>query len=256
MNMTGRCRLLLRGLLGVGCLAGLWADSSRARKEAPSSPQHLRWAVQLLKGVTREHTSYRHKNESVRWQGVNGAEFSESHTDCSGLVNALMKRSYGLTTASLKGWLGSRRPLAKHYYRAIRNEKRFQRVGRLADVRAGDFIALKYDPATDPGRNTGHIFLVVATPRPRKSSRPVVEGMVQWELTVIDQSRSGHGITDTRHKTNGGFFAGLGQGVFRVYTDRAGRVQGHAWSTSSRSRFRAQKDRPLVVGRLLSSPRP
>src|SRR5262245_27086976 len=74
---------------------------------------HLDWAVRLLRGVRENTTSYRHKNGSVKWKGVDGATRSESHTDCSGLLNFVFKRAYGLSDDALAAWLGTRRPVPK-----------------------------------------------------------------------------------------------------------------------------------------------
>jgi hypothetical protein len=226
-----------------------------AADELPA-PEHLTWAVKLLKDTKPEATSYRHRNTSVRWKGIDGARSSESHTDCSGLLNDLFKRSYGLTDAGLQKWLGSKRPLAKHYYQAVVTENQFRRIKRLADVVPGDVIVVKYDPKTAPGRNTGHTLLAAGKPRRRKPTRPQVDGTEQWEVAVMDQSRSGHGKTDTRRKPGGGYSSGLGQGVFRIYTTRDGAVAGYTWSTFAKSRFYDQKDRLLVVGRLVAPPKP
>jgi hypothetical protein len=92
--------------------------------------------------------------------------------------------------------------------------------------------------------------LIASAPVRREASEPLVSNSQQWEVTIIDSSKSGHGKTDTRHQTDGSFRQGVGQGVFRVYTDAAGKVIGHAWSTSRKSEFRSQSERPVVIGRL------
>jgi hypothetical protein len=208
----------------------------------------------MVEGLKLKNTSYRHKNISVRWKGVGGAKDYESHADCSGFLNALLARAYGYTEDTLKGWLGARRPLARHYHDAIVRGERFRRIARLKDARPGDVLAIKYrpdDPTTD---DTGHVLLVVGDPRPRESTAPKVPGTTQWEVPVIDQSRSGHGKADTRRRPGGSFAPGLGRGVLRVYADESGKVAGYSWSTGPGSRFRPQADRHLVIGRLRARP--
>jgi hypothetical protein len=247
-----RIRHLLVFLAVVGPFATVLPRPARGEPGRPAACPHLDWAMRLVEEVRREDTSYRHRNSAVHWRGVGGAEMSDSHTDCSGLVNALLRRSYGLTGRSFQQWLGTRRPQAITYHDAIVAGDRFTRIRRLADVRPGDIIAIRYD-LDDPdnvARNTGHILLVVEKPRMRAASAPRVAGTTQWEVVVIDQSSSGHGASDTRRKPGGGFASGLGKGVLRVYTDRAGNVAGYTWSTSRRSRYYDQDERHLVLGRL------
>jgi hypothetical protein len=212
---------------------------------------HVSWAQELVKGLRPENTSYRHRPTTVRWKGVDGARDYESHTDCSGFLNELFKRAYGLTGKALAEWLGAKRPLARHYYDAIVKNRRFRRVERLADALPGDVIAIRYKPG-DPDNvdnNTGHVLLITGAPRARRGSAPLVRDTLQWEVTVIDQSRSGHGPTDTRHRPGGKSVQGLGQGVLRIYTQPSGAVAGYTWSTLSGSKFRDRKDRDLVIGR-------
>lgn len=117
----------------------------------------------------------------------------------------------------------------------------------MPGVQPGDVIAIKYPPDAE---NSGHVMLVAETPRRIKPTRPEVEGTEQWEVTVIDSSRSGHGKTDTRRRDDGTFGSGVGQGVFRVYTNRDGSIAGYTWSTFANSDYYALSDRDLVVGRL------
>ncbi len=94
--------------------------------------------------------------------------------------------------------------------------------------------------------------LVADRPKQIQSQPPLVPGTQQWQVTVIDSSESGHGPTDTRYKkgSDGKDHDGVGQGIFRVYTDNQGGVAGFAWSTVAASKFRAPDDENLVIGRL------
>jgi hypothetical protein len=234
--------------LALGGAPSPCRDVQRAGQRAP--PRHLEWAVKLLE-VSPATTSYRHRNTSVRWKGVNSATASECHTDCSGLLSSLLRRAYGLTKDDLNKWLGRRRPVASTYYEAIKKQNQFRRLARLEEVRPGDVIAIKYDKDKNAERNTGHIMLVVAAPKRRTASAPLVSRTQQWEVTILDASRSGHGKSDTRRKRSGGFSPGLGRGTFRLYTNKAGAVVGHSWSTFPKSVHHSQADRPLVIGRLV-----
>jgi hypothetical protein len=95
--------------------------------------------------------------------------------------------------------------------------------------------------------------LVEGLPKRRKATEPLVEGTEQWEVVIIDSSKSGHGVTDTRHKmgVDGKDHDGLGRGVLRLYTAPDGKVAGFAWSTMKVSQFKTPDDEDLVMGRLV-----
>ena len=208
---------------------------------------HLDWASLMVREVRPENTSYQHKQGHVSWKGIDGATQYESHTDCSGFLNALFERAYGFDKQYYQRWLGKGRPYAITYHDAIASQHGFTRVDRVGDVRPGDIIAIQYP---DGSENTGHIMLVAERPAPRPPSKPVITGTEQWEITIIDSSNSGHGKTDTRRKDDGTFSSGVGEGVFRLYTGRDGRIAGYTWSTLGASDFYDQDTRNLVIGRL------
>ena len=98
--------------------------------------------------------------------------------------------------------------------------------------------------------DTGHIMIVASQPNRRNATPPVEQGSTQWELSVVDSSKSGHGTGDTRHESNGTFHTGVGEGTIRLYGDASGSIVGYAWSTTSASKFESATDRKIVVGRL------
>jgi hypothetical protein len=231
-------------------LLALQAGSARPAKQEPS---HLKAARVLVKEVKPKNNSYRHRDNVVTWKGSAGANFYQCHTDCSGLINALLKHSYRYKDRDLAKWLGVSRPRAEDYYRVINRGRGFVKVANLKDVRPGDILAVKYPPGAE---NTGHTMLVAAPPRLHRASKPLVNGTEQWEVEVIDSSRSGHGPTDTRRTEGGKSRQGIGHGVLRIYTHRSGAVAGYTWSVGGGSRFYAQKERSLVIGRLDPTFRP
>ena len=207
----------------------------------------LDWARKLVENIKPENTDYQHKRGTVKWKGTNGATEDESHTDCSGLLNALLERSYNLTPRDFETWLGARRPLAITYHDAILNKQGFALIERVSEIKPGDIIAVKYPPDND---NSGHLMIVAEKPRQREATKPIVANTKQWEVKVIDSSESGHGKTDTRRLPEGGFGQGVGEGVFRFYTDQKDVILGYSWSNFANSDYHDQTDRHLVVGRL------
>src|SRR5262249_13894802 len=103
---------------------------------------HLDWANLMVREVRPENTSYQHKQGHVSWKGIDGATQYESHTDCSGFLNALFERAYGFDKQYYQRWLGKGRPYAITYHDAIASQHGFTRVDRVGDVRPGDIIAI------------------------------------------------------------------------------------------------------------------
>ena len=223
---------------------------ARAREEGKGTP--LAWAIRLVKELKPDATSYTHDDPVVRWEGGDGGKAAECRTDCSGLLDALLKQSYGYTEDAFKDWLGRKRPLAKTYHDAIVDGNRFKRIEHIGDVKPGDVIAIKYkaDDPENKGGDTGHVMIVMERPIAHGISKPVQEGTDQWAVAVIDESRSYHGPTDSRYLASGKDGSGAGRGVFRLYTDKEGSFVGHAWSLSKVSEYHDQDDRHLVIGRL------
>ena len=239
-------RNLFIGLLIVFSLSGCVGIQSTPNEFVVASRIPLEWAQILVKNISLDDTSYQHKQGVVTWAGVNGASRYESQTDCSGLINALLEQSYGLTPTDFERFFSTDRPLAITYYDAVVSQNQFKRIVSIYDVQPGDFIVIKYPPDND---NSGHIMLVAAAPQKYPLSNPELGGTEQWIITVIDSSETGHGTTDTRWQDDGTFHDGLGQGVFRIYTDDAGEPVGYTWSTFPNSEYYSQQERPLVIGR-------
>jgi hypothetical protein len=141
--------------------------------------------------------------------------------------------------------------LAKTYYEAIRKEKHFKRIETVSAVKPGDIIAIRYRPGDAENRdhNTGHIMLVVTSPERRNPSPPRVEETQQWEIRIIDQSRSGHGPADTRHRPGRKELSGLGEGVLRIYARIDGTIAGYSWSTLKNSEYHDRAERDILIGR-------
>ena len=213
--------------------------------------RHLTLGRQLLSSLKPENTAYRHSGR-VYWQNDNQESESRAFTDCSGLINSLLERAAitqieGLNTSARHG-----SPKARDYYRQIVAENGFRRIEFLANVRAGDLLAIEYPPGDE---NTGHVMLIDTAPVPRKSATPpLIENTVQWEVRVIDSTQSPHGREDNRRSIGGRKRNGVGHGILRIYADSKDRPVGYSWSTLSSSIYRGARDRPLAIGRI--SPKP
>lgn len=232
----------------AGCTALVLAVASLSIGQKKIGQTPLEQAQVLVNELQPENTSYQHKDGYIKWKGENGAEIYESRVDCSGLINILLERSYGLTSSDFEKWMGKRRPYAEDYFDAIVEQSNFRLISKVGNVQPGDIIAIRYPPGTN--ENTGHIMIVAGTPTLRKATKPEIDDTEQWEVSVIDSSESGHGKTDTRHKPDGTFGQGVGQGILRLYTTHDGQIVGYTWSTLSVSDYYDKSTRQLVVGRL------
>jgi hypothetical protein len=239
--------MIIRRVFIVTLLLTIWPTILIQTSVKAVERSHLGLAKILVKQLQPENTSYQHKNGYIKWKGQNGANDYESHTDCCGFLTALLEKAYGLTPDYFKQWLGKRRPLAKTYHEAIMNEQGFKHIQLIREVEPGDIIAIMYPAGSE---DTGHIMIVAETPQGRKASRPKIEGTEQWEIAVIDSSKTGHGKMDTRRRDDGTFGSGAGEGILRVYTDRKGPVVGYTWSTFDNSEYYDQMVRHLAIGRL------
>jgi len=214
---------------------------------AETAPPLLAAAEELLKQVTPDQMSYKHEEPQVRWS-TDPAKPAYCHTDCSGLLMALYEhldpKTYG--PGAWHRWLNSRRPTARRFHEAIIGEKGFKLIEKISEAKPGDILAARYQSGEE---NTGHTMLVAEAPKKMTAKEPLVDNTEQWEVTVLDQTKSGHGPTDTRRTADGKFTGGLGKGVFRVYVKPDGTTAGYTWSTFKNSKFYGGEDRVLVIGR-------
>ena len=129
----------------------------------------LQQASELLDAVKPADTSYQHQGGEVRWPDKATGCAAECHTDCSGLIDALFQRAYGLNRSQFADWMKAKRPLAKHYHDTIIQQRGFQAIQHVADAQPGDLLAIAYPPG---GENTGHVMLVAGKPRLLASLAP------------------------------------------------------------------------------------
>lgn len=204
---------------------------------------HTCWARLMLYNILHNngYTRYEHSNGPVYWGPFDNKKNYVSITDCSGFINALLKKTYDLPL----NWSGHVRPYAITYYNMINTQKYFIKITNINDARIGDFIVFKILPGTSKSDNTGHIMLINNLPTKINVTEPLVYNTLQWSVNIIDQSGS-HGTDDTRHKNKSN---GLGSGYFRIYTNNYGILSGYSWSTNTNSRYIDTTVHPIVIGR-------
>ena len=238
--------MLRLALFLVASLLALGFTSVAA--QAQEKKTHLETAELLVKELRPEHNCYAYENLVIKWKGQDGATSYEAHCDCSGFLTLLFEHVYGYTPETFKAWTGHRRPLARVYHDEVEAEHGFKRIKKITEIQPGDILAVKYLDGVK--KDTGHVMIVAEAPRPRDATEPIEPATRQWEVVVIDSSKSGHGPDDTRRKPDKTFYNGVGKGTIRLYTNSQGEIVGYTWSTLKKSEYFDQQKHHLVVGRL------
>lgn len=163
--------------------------------------------------------------------------------DCSGMATWILKRSAPRALEAV-GRPNGRRPLARHFFKAIARlepgQKRgaWQRLDRLERARPGDVLAW-IRPKWFPSKSTGHVAFVLESPR---SNPGPVPGLL---IRIADASKFRH-EDDTRSPGETGF----GIGTLLVPTNRAGKPLGYGW-VGSQTQADWVVPTELVIGRPL-----
>lgn len=240
----------MRRMIVIAFLLGL---ATAAPAQERSAPKHVGDAESLVESLDASQTHYRHGEQVIRWK--EGERPAEARCDCSGLLDALLTRSYGYGENDYKKWFGVKRPLAVHYHDTIDKENGFHRIRGVKSIQPGDILAVRYKQlAAD--KSTGHVMLVIEPPKPMTAKKPLIDGTEQWSVAIVDSTKSPHGKGDSRMNDDGTKVNGVGRGTFRLYVDTNGDVIGYAWSTSTGSTFRERATHSLVVGRVVPGFKP
>jgi hypothetical protein len=213
---------------------------------APGPKQLVRAAEELVAELTPERNVYGSHPTEVLWADPAAGIAARNRSVCSSFLSHLLERVYGLTPERLAALTGKRNPHARDYYQAIVAQRGFARLSTVGEIRRGDVIALSYPPGSG---STGHVMVVAARPELREATAPLLEGTLQYAVTVIDSSHSVHGLTDTRG-TPARHGTGAGRGVFRLYADSTGAIVASSWSVLRGSRLDDVRVRKLAAGRI------
>lgn len=227
----------------------LFAASLFSASVAYADPAHVAWADTLVSHITPDKNEYANNPTYVYWAGVNGVLTYENRTQCSSFVTRLLKQAYGWTDNDFSQWFGSTSPSAAAYHTAINNQNGFTTVSDITQIQKGDIFAIEYND--EDATATGHVMMADDVAKARVASEPVIANTQQYEIKIIDSSKTGHGASDTRLQADDTWDSGVGRGKLRLYADNNGTVVGYAWSTSKSSVYYSlQSTRHLVIGRL------
>ena len=254
---------LFRRSLLVAAFCGAWLGA--AAQDAPV-PKHLQLARDFVANTKQENNSYSNSRVYTRMPGDLFASEYVVATDCTGFIEDMFRRTKSGVLEQMQTMKFKTRHSIYDYHPSIEKGEAFERITKVPDIQPGDVAAWRY--LNMEGHTlAGHILLIDSVPvklvKPRK---PVVEGLDQYEVTIIDTSQEAKSRDDTRFVSDAGLreeneargkengtiaspnYKGVGRGRIRFYADAAGDIQGIAFSFD-KAKFHGLDDWNIVVGR-------
>ncbi|WP_437758882.1 hypothetical protein [Sorangium sp. So ce1389] len=156
---------------------------------------------------------------------------------------------------------GSTSPNSHVYYDNIVAENYFDRVTNVADIGAGDLLAINH-VVNSSGTVTysGHAAIITGAAEELPTAlSPIYASTKQYAVPIADATSSSHGCSvsypDSRWSgvCNGGTFTtGTGTAYMRLYTDLSGNLLGYTWSVTAGSAYYSPSTRPYAIGKLTS----
>lgn len=270
MTRVARSWHLHVGRLACAVLTlGLLATTTRAQDEVP---RYLQLARDFAAHTKPENNTYSNRNPYTRMPGDFLAKEFVVASDCSRFVEDMFRRGNAGVVEQLRSKAFRDSHSIRDWHPSIEREEAFTRVRKVADMRPGDVAVWLY---MDMGDHTlpGHMLFIDSVPvkldKPRK---PLIDGMDQYEVAIIDTSQEAKSRDDTRYVSDAALrdaneakgkergsiaspnIKGVGRGHLRFYADASGNIQGIAFSFD-KAKFHGLDDWNIVVGRPRLMPR-
>jgi hypothetical protein len=222
--------------LVAGCISAMAAENFE------EIPTHLALARELVDHIKPEDNRYMLGGRFIRFPGDLFSNSYSLNADCSGFLLALFERAKYPTESMMAFQFfspGRRRFLAEDFVFSIENEKGFTRIRKVKDIHPGDLLAHAMLNAEDKKQTgtTGHVFLLNSFPEQIESKNPVVDGTIQFRISVIDSNEEYVGADDSRLVDSANKLKGLGKGTIRIYADSNGELVGWARTFKNTNRF-------------------
>jgi hypothetical protein len=185
------------------------------------------------------------------------------HADCSSFVENMFYRSKSGVLEQIRTKKYSHYSL-RDFYSSIATSEAFIQLNKVVDLQPGDVVMWLY---VEHHQLPGHILFVDSNPVKIEPYAPMVDGLDQYEVWVIDTSQEAKSLDDTRYvadektrqenRARGAEFGtiaspnykGVGRGHIRLYADTAGEIKGVAFGFPN-SRFHPQEtDWRIAMGR-------
>ncbi|CAM4164300.1 hypothetical protein KIPE111705_43180 [Kibdelosporangium persicum] len=210
-----------RALLGAGAVFAASSSVPASAAELPADP-YLPTVPHVIEAETfaqylnlpscpRANNNYKDDGTPniLTWgtPGQPATWFNQSQ--CASFLTGLLRRTYPAiaTDDYFETHFGSRSPNARQYRQTFAGPviPHWQRITKLADLRAGDFIAIDYNNGQPT--QTGHIVMVrrIKGTYVAPSSSLNFPGETQYAVEVVDCTSDPHGV--------------LGVGNYHAYPD-------------------------------------
>ena len=229
-------------------------------------PKHLQLARDFVANTKQENNSYSNTHIYTRMPGDLFASEYVVATDCGGFVEDMFRRTNSGVLEQLKTKKFKTRFSIFDWHPSIEREEAFTRITKVTEIKPGDVAAWLY---TEKVTHTlpGHILFIDSPPvKLEKPRKPLVDGLDQYEVTIIDTSQEAKSRDDTRFVSDAALrdkneakgkqrgsvaspnYKGVGRGHIRFYTDSAGGIKGIAFSFD-KAKFHGLDDWNILVGR-------
>ena len=162
------------------------ASLSAAAQE--SVPKHLQLARDFVANTKQENNSYSNSKIYTRMPGDLFASEYVVATDCGGFVEDMFRRAKSGVLEQLKTKKFKTRFSIFDWHPSIEKEEAFTRIMKVTDIKPGDVAAWLY---MNMGTHTlpGHMLFIDSAPvKLEKPRKPLVDGLDQYEVTIIDTS--------------------------------------------------------------------
>ena len=229
-------------------------------------PKHLQLARDFVANTKQENNSYSNTHIYTRMPGDLFASEYVVATDCGGFVEDMFRRTKSGVLEQLKTKKFKTRFSIFDWHPSIEREEAFTRITKVTEIKPGDVAAWLY---TEKVTHTlpGHILFIDSPPvKLEKPRKPLVDGLDQYEVTIIDTSQEAKSKDDTRFVSDAALrdeneakgkqrgsvaspnYKGVGRGHIRFYADSAGYIKGIAFSFD-KAKFHGLDDWNILVGR-------
>jgi len=245
----------------------LCATSLCAVAQDGSVPKYLQLARDFVTNTRQENNEYSNAQAFVRMPGEKGAADYIVHTDCTGFVESMLRRTRSGVLEQMQSMKFKTRHSIYDYHPSIEKGEAFERITKVTDLKPGDVVAWLY--VNMKGHTlAGHILFIDETPVKVTSRWPFAWSSTQYDVRIIDTSQEAKSRDDTRFVADselreeneargkgGGTkaspnFKGVGRGTIRFYADdTTGEIRGIAYNIDN-AKFHAQgPDWNIVMGR-------
>ncbi|WP_438029147.1 hypothetical protein [Sorangium sp. So ce233] len=172
-----------------------------------------------------------------------------------------MKNQSGYTSTDIAVLWGSTSPSSHIYYDNIVAENYFTHVTNVADIAAGDLLAINnVVNASGVVTYSGHTAIITGPATQLTTAlSPIYASTKQYAVPIADATSSVHGCSqsfpDSRWSGDcktGTFAGGTGTASMRLYTDLSGNLLGYTWSVTSGATYYSPSTRPYAIGKLTS----